>query len=123
MRVCACLLLLVAASAAQAQMYKCVDASGKTRYADKPIADCRNARTITAPAPPPAAKAAASGKVAVPARRPLSAAEAEHERKFAVSRCRTLKEEEEWLLSPRGAGIESHAARLGQVRQALAACS
>lgn len=42
MRVLACLLLLLAAPAAQAQMYKCTD-GGKTRYSDKPITDCRNA--------------------------------------------------------------------------------
>jgi Domain of unknown function (DUF4124) len=42
MRVLACLLLLLAAPAAQAQMYKCTD-GGKTRYSDKPITDCKNA--------------------------------------------------------------------------------
>ena len=41
MRALACLLLLLAASAAQAQMYKCTD-GGKTRYSDKPITDCKN---------------------------------------------------------------------------------
>jgi hypothetical protein len=42
MRVLACLLLLLAAPGAQAQMYKCTD-GGKTRYTDKPITDCKNA--------------------------------------------------------------------------------
>ncbi len=42
MRALACLLLLLAAPAAQAQMYKCTD-GGKTRYSDKPITDCKNA--------------------------------------------------------------------------------
>jgi hypothetical protein len=42
MRVLACLLLLLAAPAAQAQMYKCTD-GGKTRYSDKPITDCKSA--------------------------------------------------------------------------------
>ena len=34
-------LLLVAALDAQAQLYKCVDQDGKTRYTDKPSADCK----------------------------------------------------------------------------------
>ena len=41
MRALACLLLLLAAPAVQAQMYKCTE-GGKTRYADKPITDCKN---------------------------------------------------------------------------------
>jgi hypothetical protein len=42
MRTIACLLLLLAAPAVQAQMYKCTE-GGKTRYSDKPITDCKNA--------------------------------------------------------------------------------
>ena len=41
MKALACLLLLLAAPAAQAQMYKCTE-GGKTRYSDKPITDCKN---------------------------------------------------------------------------------
>ena len=139
MRAVACLLLLLAAPAVQAQTYKCVDASGKTRYSDKPIADCKNAQRIATPAPSPAAKAtgapgkmppgfaagakpAAKAKASEPARRSLSAAESEHERKFGASRCKTLREELAWLSSPRGARVESQEARLDQVRQALASC-
>lgn len=40
MRVLAALLLAVAFDA-QAQLYKCVDEQGKTRYTDKPSADCK----------------------------------------------------------------------------------
>ena len=40
MRVLAAL-LLVAALDARAQLYKCVDEQGKTRYTDKPSADCK----------------------------------------------------------------------------------
>ncbi len=141
MRALACLLLLLAATAVRAQMYKCVDASGKTRYSDKPITDCKNAQTIKPPPVSPAAKAAqrAPGKMPPgfasaakpaaktktapePAKRALTAAEAEHERKFDAARCKTLREEQAWLSSPRGAGVESREARLGQVRQALSAC-
>ena len=143
MRALACLLLLLAVPAAQAQMYKCVDPSGKTRYSDKPITDCKNARTITTPAPPPAAKAsgrpgklppgfasgakapakpAAKAKSSEPPKQALTAAEIEQERRVEASRCKTLREEQAWLSSPRGAGVESQAARLEQVRQGLATC-
>ena len=37
----ALLLVLSPALAAQAQMYKCVDAKGVTRYSDKPLSDCK----------------------------------------------------------------------------------
>ena len=40
MRSLACLLLLLAVPAAQAQMYKCTD-GGKTRFSDKPFTDCK----------------------------------------------------------------------------------
>jgi len=42
MRTLACLLLLLAAPAVHAQMYKCTE-GGRTRYSDKPITDCKNA--------------------------------------------------------------------------------
>jgi uncharacterized protein DUF4124 len=41
MRALACVFLLLAASAAQAQMYKCTD-GGKTRFSDKPFTDCKS---------------------------------------------------------------------------------
>jgi hypothetical protein len=41
MRVVACLLLLLAAPAVQAQIYKCTE-GGKTRFSDKPITDCKS---------------------------------------------------------------------------------
>ena len=41
MRALACLLLLLAAPAVQAQIYKCTE-GGKTRFSDKPITDCKN---------------------------------------------------------------------------------
>ena len=34
-------LLIAVCGAAQAQMYKCVDAKGVTRYSDKPLLDCK----------------------------------------------------------------------------------
>jgi len=67
MRVLACLLLLLVAPVAQAQMYKCPE-GGRTRYADKPITDCKNVQVTGQPKAPAAAadepKAAAKkGKV------------------------------------------------------------
>jgi hypothetical protein len=41
MRSLACLLLLLAAPVAEAQMYKCTD-GGKTRFSDKPFTDCKS---------------------------------------------------------------------------------
>lgn len=46
-------LLLAASPAAFAQMYKCVDAKGKTQYSDKPLPGCK-ATVIKGEAPPPA---------------------------------------------------------------------
>ena len=128
------LLILLAALPAQAQMYKCVDERGKARYSDKPIPGCKAQATIAAPPPArgaptakgsmpkgfPPPKAPASAQA--PAKRAANAEPTEQERTYFASRCKTLKEEEQWLLSPRGAAVEAHDARLGQVRQALSAC-
>jgi hypothetical protein len=46
-------LLLAASPAAFAQMYKCVDAKGKTQYSDKPLPGCKST-LIKGEAPPPA---------------------------------------------------------------------
>jgi len=46
-------LLLAASPAAFAQMYKCVDAKGRTQYSDKPAPGCK-ATLIKGEAPPPA---------------------------------------------------------------------
>ena len=78
-------------------------------------------------AAPPPAKTAATGKGASPAaqtpvKRAAKTEPTEQEKAYAASRCKTLKEEEQWLLSPRGAAVQSQAERLGQVRQALSAC-
>jgi Domain of unknown function (DUF4124) len=140
------LALLLAVPAAQAQMYKCTE-GGKTRYSDKPITDCKSASTIAAPptssapapagsagkAPPAIAKkyppplppnkgAAKKGTPSLPQQTAKAAAPTEHDKKYANAQCRELKEEEAWLLGPRGAKVEGREARLGQVRQAMAGC-
>ena len=148
MRLLACLLLFLAAPAVQAQMYKCVDERGKTRYSDKPIPDCKSGVTITAPPKPSDAKSAAPSaarkapptsaklpppppgfkgpapKTAVPTApvRQTSNAPADYDKKYGQAQCRTLREEEAWLVNPRNAGVEARDARLAQVRQALAGC-
>ena len=51
MRTLACLMLLVVAPYAQAQMYKCTD-GGKTRFSDKPFTDCKSNQVTGAPSAP-----------------------------------------------------------------------
>lgn len=48
MRLCA-LALVLAALPAQAQVYKCVDEHGKTRYVDRPDAGCKEAAIRASP--------------------------------------------------------------------------
>jgi hypothetical protein len=151
MRVVACLLLLLAVPAVQAQMYKCKDERGRWVFSDKPLPGCAGAPEVPAAkppaksaapqsppsaarkAPPPSArlplalpgfKGPAPKKKAVPAgaTRQASRAPTEYDKKYARSQCRTLREEEAWLANPRNAGLEARDARLGQVRQALADC-
>ncbi len=45
-------MLLAAASAAQAQVYKCVDERGVTHYSDKPLAGCKGKEVDIQPIPP-----------------------------------------------------------------------
>jgi len=42
-------LLLLLALGAQAQMYKCIDERGRTRYTDKPAPDCKETAISTSP--------------------------------------------------------------------------
>ena len=144
MRLAACLLLLLAAPVAQAQMYKCTE-GGKTRYSDKPITDCKSATTLKSPTPPAPEpgkgppKKSGKSKLVLPDKKgppkkqdkkgappsPPEVAKApstQHDKKYATARCRELKEEQTWLRSPRGAKVERRDERLGQVQQALAAC-
>jgi hypothetical protein len=99
------LLLLLAALAADAQMYKCVDERGKTQYTDKPQAGCQE--TAIKPSPP------LSGAVR-PRQQDLGADEAgfkrrqlEREAKDAAERraleqrCARLQQEQRYLASGR----------------------
>ena len=135
MKTLAIAVLLAVSIPVQAQMYKCVDEGGKARYSDKPIAGCKTQTKLAAPPPPakgaPGARGSlpkgfaapkASASAQAPAKRAAKAEPTEQEKAYFASRCKTLKEEEQWLLSPRGAVTEARDARLGQVRQALSAC-
>lgn len=118
--------MLAVSPAAQAQLYKCVDAKGRTHYTDKPLADCRGATPseIKPPPAPPrqaarpdaakAAKAAEKKKREAKAKKP-----SERERLQLAALCRGWKEEEAWLVRSKD---EHRDARLGQVRQALRQC-
>jgi hypothetical protein len=127
------LAFLVACSApAAAQMFKCVDAKGRTHYTDKPLPGCKGGQTDMqpelAPKPKPAAAPQASG---VDAKKKDKSGVVEGKKakpradvvwvdpKQQAAWCRGLRQEEAALKSSRN---EHRDARLGQVRQALRAC-
>jgi hypothetical protein len=122
MRMFALVLLVALAAPAQAQLYKCVDARGKVEYTDNP-ANCKSvAKAVEQPklrpAPPPVAKPQAKAKEAPAkvAKHPeLSGAQ-------LAARCKTMREELDWLNSPGGRKIEFHTERVAQVEQGLRAC-
>jgi hypothetical protein len=119
------LLLVLVNSAAWAQMYKCIDERGRTHYTDKPIPGCKPAagsRLAPPRAAGPAAPSSASAKGATKAKRAPKVLMTEEEQLQLASRCKTLQEQYDWLLSPRGAAVEAHAARVGQLKQAMRGC-
>jgi Domain of unknown function (DUF4124) len=123
MRALALVFLAALALPAQAQLYKCVDARGKVEYTDNP-ANCKSvAKAVEQPkprpaSPPPVAKSPAKAKGAPTkvAKQPeLSAAQ-------LAARCKTMREELDWLNSARGRKVEFHTERVAQVEQGLRAC-
>lgn len=124
-------LLLAAGNAAAQQGYRCVDSAGKTFFTDKPGPNCK----AVAQRGGTAAAGAFTRELRVPGEggRPVAPAgqtqkaggtglSPERERELLASRCRTYKEEIEWLNSPAGKGVENHAARVGQVNRAMREC-
>lgn len=108
MRSLACLLLLLAAPAVQAQMYKCTE-GGKTRYSDKPITDCRNVEVkgqanTYAGTPTPAAR-----------RNPVTKEQAEFDNK-----CGNLRRE--YTALQRAPDTAQREQRLQEMRADYAAC-
>ena len=71
------LALVVVALPAQAQMYKCVDDHGRTRYADQPGAGCKALDIRSGPAP--------SGEAA-PRKEDLATQDAEIKRRLQAGR-------------------------------------
>jgi len=103
---CALVLLLLSASAAWAQMYKCVDERGVTHYTDKPRAGCKGGSVDIRPIPPVSGKAAAprapdvAGQDADFKRRQIERHDAEAAEKAALAeRCARLRRELSWLAS------------------------
>jgi Domain of unknown function (DUF4124) len=99
----ACLALLV--PAAQAQMYKCVDANGRVQYSDKPLPGCKGGPVDIQPIPP------LSGQVASPPppssnaqqdadfkRRQMERERQEtFEKSAQAERCQRVRQEIAWL--------------------------
>ena len=113
--------LLIAAPPVQAQMYKCTDARGKTQYSDKPIPGCKN--TTVEPPPPPPARPLPKAQAKQAAKPPAPKGEMEqYSAEQRASRCKTLREERDWLQTPAGRGVAMHGARVAQVEQALREC-
>jgi hypothetical protein len=110
--------LLVFALPAQAQLYKCVDERGKTQYSDKPIPGCKTAKATEAPRPAPVPAAKAKTREAPKA---LARGEPVAPEQLA-GRCKTLREEQEWLNSADGKAVPFHTERVAQVEQALSGC-
>jgi hypothetical protein len=109
MRILACLILLLAAPAAQAQMYKCTE-GGRTRYSDKPITDCKNVEVK--------GKANTYAGTPTPVRRrgQVSKEQVQHD-----SRCTQLQREHAALQrSPDSAAREQ---RLQSMRSEFAGCN
>lgn len=127
MRTLALAALVALSAPAQAQLFKCVDAKGRTHYTDKPLADCRTDKA-TAIAPPPGAAQlpptkSPAGKT--PAHKPVQAAKrvpTAQERARMASDCKVLREQLDWLDGPRGKDVANREARVGQVRAALRGC-
>ena len=115
--------LLVCAAPAFAQMYKCVDARGRTHYTDKPGPDCKGGpvemRIAPAPAPRPASPAQGAvtkSAAAKPREKPQAAVDPAQ----LEGLCRGWREEQAWL--NRQPDDENRGRRLSQVEQALRAC-
>jgi hypothetical protein len=139
MRILACLLLLLAAPALQAQMYKCKDERGRWVFSDKPLPGCADAPETPgtkspAPQSPPLAKPATPQSAPASSKAPARSAAAtvrtpqkpapmtEQERAYFASECKSAREQLQWLLGPRGKGVENREARAGVLKQKISQC-
>jgi len=122
MRVLALVFLAVLAAQVQAQLYKCVDARGKVEYTDNP-ALCKSAKAVEQPKQRPAATPSVAKPQAKAKEAPTKVAkDPELSRAQLAARCKTMREELDWLNSTRGRKIEFHTERVAQVEQGLRAC-
>ena len=117
-------MLLAAAGPAGAQMFKCVDAKGRTHYTDKPLPGCKGEAQMRPPAQPQARPLVPTTQTKKPAPAAKKAAPRQEvvwtDPKQFAAHCRGLRQEEAYWVSNRD--HEQRDARLGQVRQALRGC-
>lgn len=117
--------LLAAAGPAGAQLFKCVDAKGRTHYTDKPLPGCKGEAEMRPPAQPQTRPLVPTTQTKKPAPAPAAKKKARDQvvwtdpKQFAAH-CKGLRQEEAYWVSKRG--HEQRDTRLGQVRQALQGC-
>ena len=119
-------ILLLASAPAAAQMFKCVDARGRTHYTDKPLPGCKGEEKMRPPAqpqhapllPPQSQKSAAAQKQAAAKKKAKPKADfAWHTPKQHAAFCKGLRQQQDTL--KRANAGEFREARLGQVQQEL----
>jgi hypothetical protein len=116
MRTLALTLLALLALPAEAQLQKCIDERGRVHYSDKPIPGCRP--TAQQPAPPPVRKDTPKPV----AKGPAKATKARPAPPPSAAECKAAKEQQEWLRSDRGKGVEMRETRIAQVEQTMRKC-
>lgn len=116
--------LLVAGPVLAQQTYRCVDKAGRSYFTDKAVEGCKPVarRGGTATAITPAVRPPTGGNDDKK-REVAAAVSPERQRELQASRCKTYKEELEWLNSPAGKGAQNHGARVSQVTRAMRGCS
>ena len=135
MRTLACLILLLAAPVAHAQMYKCTD-GGKTRFSDKPFTDCKSNQVTGAPSAPVAtpAPAAATPKPAAGTPRPVAGAPKAAPKSKHVAKVNQITKQQQdfdnrcaqarrdYTAAQRGPDTPEREQRLASMRAGNAAC-
>ena len=121
-------ILLLASGPAAAQLFKCVDAKGRTHYTDKPLPGCKGQETLRPPAqqqettplrapPQTQTQKAAAQKQAEKKKAKPKADFAWHNPKQHAAFCKGLRQQQD-TLKKANAG-EFREARLGQVQREL----
>jgi uncharacterized protein DUF4124 len=117
-------ILLLASGPAAAQLFKCVDARGRTHYTDKPLPGCKGedkmrppAQPQSAPLLPPQTQKSAAQKQAEKKKAKPKADFAWHNPKQHAAFCKGLRQQQDTL--KRANAGEFREQRLGQVQQEL----